>query len=58
MPATGTTPGRFRAFLQYLSGFNPAIHPDVFRWSDPMPAVVDHLRFFQDAWAAARRRLD
>ena len=41
-PATGTNPGELRAVLQYLSGFHPAIHSDVFRWSDPLPAIIEH----------------
>jgi len=42
VPATGTEPGKLGATLQYLSGFHPAIHSDVFRWSDPMPGVMDY----------------
>lgn len=42
VPATGTRPGKLKAILQYLSGFSPRIHSDVFRLSDPMPALIDH----------------
>lgn len=42
VPATGTQPTKIRAVLQYLSGFNPIIHSDVFRLSDPVPEVIDH----------------
>lgn len=55
VPATGTHPTKLKATLQYLSGFRPAIHPDVFRWSDPLPGIVDHWRLLQLAWASMRR---
>ena len=42
VPTTGTRPGRLKAILQYLSGFNPCIHSDVFRLRDPMPTLIDH----------------
>lgn len=41
-PAAGAEPGLFRAIGQYLSGFHPAIHSDVFSWRDPLPEFVDH----------------
>jgi predicted ATP-grasp superfamily ATP-dependent carboligase len=40
-PTPGTTPGTLRGALQFLSGFRPGIHCDVFRWNDPLPAVVE-----------------
>lgn len=45
-PATRTRGGKARAILQYLSGFSPAMHSEVFRWSDPMPVLVEHKQFF------------
>ena len=57
VPATGTHPGRFRATLQYFSGFRPGIKNDVFRWRDPMPAVVEHWRLVQMWNQRMRRRL-
>ena len=42
VPATGTNPGKFRATLQFLSGFHPAVHSDVFRWDDPLPSIMEH----------------
>lgn len=42
VPATGTTPSKLRSIVQYLSGFNPMIHSDVFRWNDPVPEFIDH----------------
>jgi len=47
VPATGTHPGKLKATLQYLSGFNPLIHSDVFRWTDPLPAILDHWQYFK-----------
>jgi len=44
-PATGARVGKPRATLQYLSGFAPGIHADVFRWSDPAPFFHEHWRF-------------
>jgi predicted ATP-grasp superfamily ATP-dependent carboligase len=44
-PTPGTTPGKLRAALQFLSGFRPGIHCDVFRWSDPLPAIVEPLPY-------------
>jgi predicted ATP-grasp superfamily ATP-dependent carboligase len=41
IPTPGTTPGRLSAALQFLSGFQPGIHSDIFRWSDPLPAIVE-----------------
>ncbi len=49
VPATGTHPSRLRAFLQYLSGFNPKIHSDVYEWKDPKPAIMEHATLFRRA---------
>jgi predicted ATP-grasp superfamily ATP-dependent carboligase len=40
-PTPGTTPGKLRAACQFLSGFRPGIHSDIFRWHDPLPAIVE-----------------
>jgi predicted ATP-grasp superfamily ATP-dependent carboligase len=40
-PTPGTTPGKLRAAWQFLSGFQPGIHSDIFRWHDPLPAIVE-----------------
>lgn len=40
-PTPGTTPGKLSAALQFLSGFQPKIHSDIFRWNDPLPAFVE-----------------
>jgi predicted ATP-grasp superfamily ATP-dependent carboligase len=40
-PATGTNSGKLHATLQYLQGFHPAIHSDIFSWDDPLPAVAE-----------------
>lgn len=42
IPATGTNPTKSEAILQYMSGFAPSIHSDVFAWDDPIPAVVEY----------------
>lgn len=57
VPATGTNPGKFLATLQYLSGFSPAIHSDVFRWSDPLPEIIDHWQLFRNLWSRLRNRI-
>lgn len=48
MPATGTDSGKFAAVLQYISGFNPAIKSDVFRWTDPLPALMEHWKIVEN----------
>jgi len=40
-PTPGTTPGKLRAACQFLSAFRPGIHSDIFRWYDPLPAVIE-----------------
>ena len=40
-PTPGTTPGKLRAAWQFLSGFRPGIHSDIFRWYDPLPAIIE-----------------
>jgi hypothetical protein len=49
-PATGTHPGKVRATLQYLSGFSPFIHSDVFHWNDPMPEIREHWQLAKKSW--------
>ncbi len=56
-PATGTHPGKLRALGQYLTGFSPWIHSDVFRWSDPMPGMVEHWNLAAEAWELLKRRI-
>ncbi|PYX38241.1 MAG: hypothetical protein DMG81_12355 [Acidobacteria bacterium] len=67
IPATGTTPTPAQATLQYLSGFAPNVHSDVFAWDDPVPAVVEYWKIrkrlfgmvqkkFAAVPAAARKR--
>ncbi|HXM24213.1 MAG TPA: hypothetical protein VN948_23355 [Terriglobales bacterium] len=41
IPTPGTTPGKLRAAWQFLSGFRPGIHSDVFRWNDPLPSILE-----------------
>ena len=49
-PATGTNPGKIRATWQYLSGFSPHIHSDVFLWNDPMPGLREHWKLAAKFW--------
>jgi predicted ATP-grasp superfamily ATP-dependent carboligase len=44
-PSPGTTPGTLRAALHFLSSFRPGVHCDVFRWNDPLPAMVEPLPY-------------
>ncbi len=57
VPPTGANPGKVRATLQYLSGFRPTVHSDVFRWSDPLPAIIDHWQFVRDLWGRVRGKI-
>jgi predicted ATP-grasp superfamily ATP-dependent carboligase len=56
-PSTGAEHGRFRALLAYLSGFAPGIHSDVFRWSDPQPALRENAQAVQRLLGYAGRRV-
>jgi predicted ATP-grasp superfamily ATP-dependent carboligase len=49
IPTPGTTPGKLRAVWQFLSGFRPGIHSDIFRWHDPLPAIVELRPYFDRA---------
>lgn len=56
-PTTGTWPSKIVATLQYLSGFNPIIHSDVFRWDDPLPFIRGHGKLFTQIWKEFKNRL-
>lgn len=56
-PATGTHPGKIEAIFQYLSGFHPKIHSDVFCWNDPLPAVMEHRIFFKKIFSEIKKNL-
>jgi hypothetical protein len=56
-PATGTNPGKLRAAWQYLSGFSPHIHSDVFQWNDPMPGIREHWRLAARSWQFMKHKL-
>jgi hypothetical protein len=49
IPTPGTTPGKLRAAWQFLSGFRPGIHCDIFRWYDPLPAIIELRPYFDRA---------
>ena len=54
VPTPGTNPGKLRALMQFLSGFQPGIHSDVFRWNDPVPAIIEPWPYFQRLVRAIR----
>jgi len=55
-PTPGSTAGRLRAGLQFLSAFRPGIHSDVFRWYDPLPAIIEPWAYCQRVVRAVRSR--
>ena len=57
IPATGTNPTKSEAILQYLSGFAPSIHSDVFAWDDPVPAVVEYWKTRKRFWGMVRKQI-
>jgi predicted ATP-grasp superfamily ATP-dependent carboligase len=54
--ATGTRPGKLQAVFQYLSGFAPNIHSEVFQWRDPLPELMDHWELLGRLWNRARHQ--
>jgi predicted ATP-grasp superfamily ATP-dependent carboligase len=44
---TGAGRSWVRAVVDYLSGFRPGVHPDVFRLDDPLPELIEHWRGIQ-----------
>lgn len=56
-PTTGSRPSKLVATLQYLSGFNPIVHSDVFQWYDPLPSVREHGRLLELIWDKIGNRL-
>ena len=57
IPATGTMPTKAEATLQYLSGFAPNIHSDVFAWNDPIPAVIEYWKTRKRFWGMVEKKL-
>lgn len=57
IPATGTNPTKVEAGLQYLGGFAPNVHSDVFAWDDPLPAAYEYWRIRKRLWGMIRKRL-
>jgi len=57
IPATGTTPSKSEAILQYLSGFTPSIHSDVFAWDDPVPAAFEYWKTRKRFWGMVQKKL-
>jgi predicted ATP-grasp superfamily ATP-dependent carboligase len=56
-PTTGTTPSHATAILECMSDFRPGIHSDVFRWSDPMPALAELWRMRDQVRGFMRKRM-
>ncbi len=56
-PVTVGKTGKFAAIWQYLRAFGPGYESDVFRWSDPVPAMLDHFRLVGRYWNGFLRRL-
>lgn len=56
-PTMGSRPKKLFAIFQYLSGFFPGIHSDVFRWNDPVPAILEHWQLLERAWRVIKRKL-
>ena len=57
IPATGTNPTKAEATLQYLGGFSPNVHSDVFAWDDPVPAVVEYWKLRKRLWGMVHKKL-
>jgi predicted ATP-grasp superfamily ATP-dependent carboligase len=41
-PPVPPRPSPLRAIADYITGFGPGIHSDVFAWDDPLPELVEH----------------
>lgn len=46
-----------RAVLDYLSGFRPGVHSDLFRLDDPLPELSEHIDLLRSSLSRVRRRL-
>lgn len=57
VPATGKNPGKLEAGLEYLAGFRPGVHADVFSWSDPVPAIWEYWQIRKRLMGMLRRKL-
>jgi predicted ATP-grasp superfamily ATP-dependent carboligase len=42
-PPVPPRPGKLRAIADYIAGFRPGVHADVFALDDPLPELVEHL---------------
>jgi predicted ATP-grasp superfamily ATP-dependent carboligase len=42
-PPVPPGPGKLRAVADYLTGFAPGVHSDVFALDDPLPGLVEHV---------------
>ena len=57
IPATGTNPTKVQTALQYLSGFAPNVHSDMFAWDDPVPAVMEYWKIRKRLWGMVQKKL-
>jgi predicted ATP-grasp superfamily ATP-dependent carboligase len=55
-PPLAPRPSKFRAVVDYVTGFQPGIQSDVFRLDDPLPALVEHWSGLRPAVARRIRR--
>ena len=55
--STGSGRSRMRAVTDYLTGFKPGIHADVFRLDDPLPELIEHWQSGRMAATSVGRRL-
>lgn len=56
-PVTVGKTSKVTAIWQYLRAFGPGYRSDVFRWSDPLPSILDHFRLVGRYWNGFLRRL-
>ena len=57
IPATGTNPTKAEAALQYVSGFAPNVHSDMFAWDDPVPAIMEYWKIRKRLWGMVQKKL-
>ena len=55
-PVTVGKVNPWTAIWHYLRAFGPGYQSDVFKWSDPIPALVDHFHFVMRKWNGLVRR--
>jgi predicted ATP-grasp superfamily ATP-dependent carboligase len=56
-PPVPPGPPRLHAIAEYLAGFAPGVHSDVFALDDPLPSLVEHWEWIGPALARGLHRL-